>query len=355
MELLKFKRTISVIVLTFALVGCSPEQSRFTLLFTSDYVYGDDISYIVSYDEKGNMVNNKEINGALYYNIINDNDKLLLNNGETLVSIDSDNHIEEKSFEKVLGYLEPECYFIYNDEPIFIYNTGFIDQENYETQVQKKDGKILTVSGRMHCFVAKDRNLYMLLSMHDSVSSDKYHLAKIDLDSLKIIETVELSEMTKKETVTLHGINLIVNSNEVVMFTEEHSDNVVNIKLYTISLYDYNVKEYDIDSFVSQEEIIYNSFFKLKNKIYFMTKSNKIFELQYDNTVAFMDTEIKLPKEIGAFPIIMESNGKIYVLEPGENKCIVEVDIKTKKVSDPINLEELNKTKNLYVYSFYVA
>ena len=356
MELLKLKKIISILFVLL-LVGCSKEQSKYTLLFTSDFAYGNDKSYIVSSNQKGHPIKNEEIGGALYYNIINDGEKLILNNGEKRVHIDSGNIIEEDTFDKVLGYLEPKSYFMYKGEPIFIYNTGFIDQENYQTLVQRNDGSLLEVRGLLHCYTIKDRFLYMFLSLHDSNTSDKYHLAKIDMKDMKVAEIVEISNMIKKESITPYGVNLAVINNEMVILFENLNkkiDDINKIQLKTISLNDYSVKEHNIGDFTLKESINYNSFFEFEENIYFITKSNKIFQLQYNNAFEFVDIDIKLPKEIGAFPIVVENDGKIYILEPGSEKYIVEIDIKSKEVSKPIFLDEIKQTKNLYVYSFVV-
>ena len=355
MDLLNKKLFIPFLFLLCILCSCDAGQEKYSLLFTSDITYGKDKSYYVTYTEEGKVKNKTEIEGALHYNIIRDEEnKIIFNNGKTLITIDNSDITSKNLGDKPLGYLEQNSYFFYKNRPIFVYNVGFTEENKYESMIQLEENNNIYFKGFVESFWTESKYFYALVSSYDDNIENMY-IVKIDLDSGKI-ENEEKINLKKESNIVISKLRIgIINNNAFVLkeVLNSKASEITDRKIITISLNDFNVKEHDIKGISTKEKIYYDSFFKFQDSIYFIA-DNKIYYFLNENMCSVKQTSIELPEEFGEASIVKENNNKIYLLEPGDELYITEIDLNKEKFSKPVKLERPNYLKNMSVYSYIV-
>ena len=351
----KIKITICLILISLLLLSCSKQSDKYVLLYTSDYAYGEDSSYLVSIDDSGKIQDMETVNGALYYNIIEHNDDFILNNGSKSVVINDNFESRESDFDCFKGYLEKGSYFIYNDSIVNIYNTGF-DDEKYISLIEI-DSSIVEVEGYVNNYVVHNENLFLLMSYYEDENDYSYKMVVIDLNKDKIISEIVLEELLGLQNI--FGLKYDINNGNMIIFIESMYEVAIGDnqnKIISISLEDFSINDYNANTDISQGfNIIRNTFFKLEDDIYCFSREKELIKMGFNNEkVEFINTDIFLPNDFGTFPIINTDNNELHILENGSDKLVVKIDITNKIVHEPILIADNKYTRNLDVFSFIV-
>lgn len=351
---------IVILMLVLSTTGCTnrKEQGEFSLLFTPDYASGFfDYSYLVTYDKTGSIVDEKVLDGALFYNIIKCNDTYIVNNGLRHLTLDSDYRVmDERNFNN--GWVfEVGDYFWYNNTPFIIYNGGFrkAGNESYTTIQNCDDFTHLELIGFNEGFGTNGKYLYMLLSRNENVDSMERNIAKIDLESFQIVETKKLPGLERKTGTFTKCPDLTILNDHLIIFEtkrKKNSNEKISGKLKTVSLNDYRIAEYDITDFILKEDLLYISFFKFKDKVYFFTRGNRLYELSLNESPEIVEVGIHFPVRVGGFPLTLQHNDRVFVVTP---RYMIELDMEKKEIVRQITLEQKKFWfRTLCLYSFTV-
>lgn len=318
------------------LVGCK-EQRTYTLLFTSDYEYGKDISYIVNYDKKGNILKTQEIEGALFYNVLTIDEYFYLNNGKKTVLLNENLQIvQENENKENLGIIEFGDSFKYKENIFNIHNYGYENDSNYITKISTNNkDKTISINGRLLNYIMDNDYLYMLISIEKELV-----MTIVNLNTLKIEKSVPLE--TIDSTTDVFGIKETAINNSMIYF--KVSDNVTEICSYNITQSTLQKDNIDVSPLITL------SVFEHDNKIYYFSETKELMYLDESRTQK--NTGIYLPKEFGTFLIVKKINNILYVLDSSSQVRMSIIDLESNKRIDEINFETMKRLKNLDVYSF---
>lgn len=357
MELLRkqIKFYLSFLFILPLLFGCNTSQAKYSVLFTSDLAYGKDKSYLISYSEEGKVVDKNEIVGALHYNIIENDDELVFNNGKNLISIIGKDKKSTKLGNEPLGYLEKNSYFFYKGSPVYVYNVGFDKENNYESLIQFDKTNMIWFNGFVESFWKDENYFYALVSSYNKKAKNDLYMIKINLDTKKI-EKEEKISLKKEDNSVLFGIKTKIINNKIYVIKDILSSDTnkpEDRKIYSVSLNDFSVSESTIEGMSISENIVNDSFFSFNDSVYFIAE-NQIYQFQNEDMNIVKKTSMKLPKEFGESILINIKDNHIYVLETGTEIYLSEIDINKEMISNPIRIETPNYTKNMEASSFII-
>lgn len=336
------KKIICFLVISFLLLGCE-YQKYCALIFTSDYVYGNDESYVLLYENCGNVLEEIKISGALHYNIINHDEKYLLKNNEYTVEIDDKFNIVNKNNKMDYGIVEMNNLFENNGNIISIHNYGYTNGNKYLTYIDNSY-EYLKIEGFVICYSVYKSDLSILLKQ-----DMKLNIITVSLDTLKIVNTLEVVEISKESN--YFGISNANSTKNFYFFIRKENETLI----YIYDQQSKEIKNYKNNCF-DITEILPTSLICIDNKVYYLSNSKelKYFYLDINNFLKIIDTEVKLPNDIGSFPLVKLKDNMLYFLDAGSRIKMVEVDLNNYIVRDEIILEYNIKQKNLQVYDFLV-
>ena len=256
------KKLFLIFTLLILLTG-SKQQRDYTLLFTSDYEYGNDISYIVSYDQKGNITDKNEIEGALFYNINNIGENYFLNNGKLSIILDSQLNINSSlKIKNNLGIIEIGDSFVFKNKIIDIHNYGYENEKEYFTKVSIRNSvKNITLNGRNLNYVIEKNNLYVLLRRENDIYLDVIDLKQLKIKKSCFIETIH-------DDIDIFGLKEVAIHNKLMYFVELNGI----IKFVTYELNTSDIQKYNISKYIKNSSIIPTSIFEYNNKRTFIYK-----------------------------------------------------------------------------------
>lgn len=321
------------------LVGCK-EQYAYSLVFTSDFEYGNDISYVVSYDKKGNILDTSKIDGALYYNVNAIDGGLYLSNGKADYYLNNDLEIEAQNLNKQNnGIIEIGDTFAYQNHMINIHNYGYKNAEEYITKISSNDNnEVVIVNGWNLNYVVFNNYLYMLVRVKNSIE-----MSIVDLDIFKVINTIPIESIAMDTEI--FGLKLYPIKNSMVYFEVLNGDKT----LCYINIDNFTVDKYSIES---ESSIIPYSIFDSDGKLFYISKNKEIICIEND----ILDyTGIKLPDDWGTYLLTKKYDNYLYVFDSGNNLYrMMVIDLKEEKIIDNVNFELSKQTKNLDAFSFHV-
>lgn len=332
-------RRIILILLLLTLVGCK-EQYAYSLVFTSDYEYGNDISYVVSYDKKGNILDTSKIDGALYYNVNAIDGGLYLTNGKVDYYLNNDLEIETQNINKQNnGIIEIGDSFIYKNHMINIHNYGYKNKDEYITKISSNNNdEVVIVNGWNLNYIVYNNYLYMLVR-----AKNRIEMNIIDLDMFRVINTIPIE--TIDVDTEIFGLKLYPIKNSMVYFEVLNGEKMVCF----FNINDFTVDKYNIES---ESPIIPYTIFDNNEKLFYISKNKEIIGIE--NGI-LEHTGIKLPDDWGTYLLTKKYDNYLYVFDSGNNIYrMLAVDLKEWKIIDKVNFELSKETKNLDVYSFHI-
>lgn len=326
--------------------GCK-QQRDFSLLFTSDYAYGNDESYLISYNNQGKPTKTNILEGALFYNLVNYKNTMLVNNGFVEYTLNESEIFIEK-FKNFKGYLEPKNVFLHNQTIFNIYNYGSNDVGDYITYIESNNGLKTEVSGYMKNYTIADNKLHLYLSNMETINPSHY-IKTLSLDNFEVVNTVTTQTIPGDKIIPIVGTK-----DKDFFFIEEkvNSDNLKELNLLRVSskegLINHTnlVKNLDITS-----GILPNSSFLEQNKLTIVTDKLEI--LSYDIELSTLINRTKITENItNKYISIVNKNEFLYILYPGEKLILYEFHLGLSTVLGQTTIQD--PPKNMSVFGFLI-
>lgn len=359
MELLrKIDKIVISILFLFFLTGCtvSEKQDKFVLLFTSDYIYNNDKSFLTSYQNDGIENSMISVDGALHYNIIEIEGDLFVNNGNLESRITSTKKSESKEYSSFQGYLEMGRYTVYNDEVIYLFNYGLNSEGSYESRVSNQQLATLKISGYIWSYKRDKNKLFIISGDPDGSRNSKYNFLTIDLDTFEVLSKTDLNI---EKLSAIHDIKNSEQGTNMEVFVETFCEDCSGgIKTWIMSV---DEKSGDIEKMISVEEIvtdnkiIYTTLTRYNDDFFFINTKGELIKIYNDSSrFSYEATGVSVPDFFGGFLLIYQRDDRLYVLETGDDLYVAEINMVDMSINESIKLSRNKHTKNLFVYSFIV-
>lgn len=347
-----------LVLMGIFLVSCSPQESspaHYTLLYTTDFATFGSQSALVSYDDKGQLVDKKALGGALYYNLLPEEQGFSIDNGQQALLLTPDGH-EKTVFPELRGYFEAGHYLERGGQRIKFYNYGIdeagIDEASGLCLTTIAVGEnLLTIRGFLHGFQAREDGVYLLLQPYPD-EHHPYFLSRLDWDKLSV-ET--LGEVALNPEVASYFFSQAVSSDVMLGLVTHPVTQPQQLVRLTLE------KSPEVSSFWLPElfahQLDERTFFTYDNRYYIFDKVlDQLYELKLDEEtqqVVVTETGLRLGGQEESFIIKYQIGHQLYVLSSGLNQ-VTEIDLPTLTVTKQTILEPVSGLEDMKTYSFRV-
>lgn len=343
-----------LLVLTaISLVSCTPKESspaHYTLLYTTDFATFGSQSALVSYDATGQLVKKEPLDGALYYNLLPEEQGFSIDNGQQALHLTPDGH-DKTVFPELRGYFEAGHYLERGGQRIKFYNYGIDEASGLCLTTIAVGEDLLTIRGYLHGFQAREDGVYLLLQPYPD-EEHPYFLSRLDWDKLSV-ET--LGEVALNPEVASYFFSQAVSSDVMLGLVTHPVPQTHQLVRLTLE------KSPKVTSFSLPElfphQLDERTFFTYDNRYYIFDKFlDQLYELKLDEEkqqVVVTETALRLGGQEESFIIKYQMGHQLYVLSSGLNQ-VIEIDLPSLTVTKETTLESVPGLEDMKTYSFWV-